>query len=101
MAFFPTQKSTWDDLQKDPKNKNKCGRPGINGGYMDNKFLRFGVNCFGKKPVAKPSDLAMMNQPLPTTAEQAVINQKVEFWKKNADALLKVNSFNKKQWSEY
>jgi hypothetical protein len=101
MAFFPTQKSTWDGLQKDPKNKNKCGRPGINGGYMDNKFLRFGVNCFGKKPAPKPSDLAMMNQPLPKTAEQAVIDQKVEFWKKNADALLKVNSFNRNQWSEY
>lgn len=101
MAFFPTQKSTWDGLQKDPKNKNKCGRPGINGGYMNNKFLRFGVNCFGKKPAPKPSDLAMMNKPLPKTSEQAVIDKKVEFWKKNADALLKVNSFNNKQWSEF
>ena len=101
MAYFPTQKSTWDGLQKDPKNKNKCGRPGVNGGFMNNKFLRFGVNCYGKKPEPKPSDLARMNQTLPKTADQAVIDQKVEFWKKNADALLKVNSFNNKQWSEY
>lgn len=101
MAYFPTQKSTWDGLQKDPKNKNKCGRPGVNGGYMDNKFLRFGVNCFGKKPEPSPAELAMMNQPLPKTADQAVIDQKVEFWKKNADTLLKVNSFNKNKWSEY
>jgi hypothetical protein len=101
MIYFPTQKSTWDQLQKDPKNKNKCGRPGINGGYMENKFLRFGVNCFGKKPDPKPEDLNRMHKPLPQTAEQAVIDQKVEFWKKNADALLKVNSFNNNQWSEY
>ena len=101
MAFFPTQKSTWDQLQKNPKDKNKCGRPGVNGGYMDNKFLRFGVNCFGKKPPPKPEDLAKMNQPLPQTAEQAIINKKVEFWKNNKDALLKVNSFNKTKWTEY
>lgn len=102
MAFFPTQKATWDTLQKDPANKNKCGRPGVNGGYMANKFLRFGVNCFGKKPEPSAAELAAMNnQTLPRTAEQAVIDQKVEFWKKNKDALLKVNSFNKKQWSEY
>jgi len=101
MAYFPTQKSTWTQLQKDPKNKNKCGRPGVNGGYMNNKFLRFGVNCFGKKPDPTPADLARMNQPLPKTAEQAIIDKKVEFWKKNSDALLKVNSFNKNKWSEY
>jgi hypothetical protein len=101
MAFFPTQKSTWDELQKNPKDKNKCGRPGINGGYMGNKFLRFGVNCYGKKPDPKPEELARMNQPLPKTADQAVIDKKVEFWKKNADALLKVNSFNNNKWSEF
>jgi len=101
MAYFPTQKSTWTQLQKDPKNKNKCGRPGVNGGYMNNKFLRFGVNCFGKKPDPTPAELAMMNQPLPKTSEQAIIDKKVEFWKKNSDALLKVNSFNKSKWSEY
>ena len=101
MAYFPTQKSTWDILQKNPANKNKCGRPGVNGGYIDNKFLRFGVNCFGKKPEPTPAELAMMNQPLPQNAEQSVIDQKVAFWKKNAEALLKLNSFNRKQWSEY
>jgi hypothetical protein len=101
MAYFPTQKSTWDQLQKNPKNKNKCGRPGINGGYMDNPYLRFGVNCFGQKPKPTQDQLNAMNQPLPKTAEQAVIDQKVEFWKKNSDALLKVNSFNKNKWSEF
>lgn len=101
MAFFPTQKTTWDELQKNPKDKHKCGRPGVNGGYMNNKYLRFGVNCYGKKPEPKPEDLNNMNKPLPKTADQAIIDKKVEFWKKNADALLKVNSFNNNKWSEY
>jgi hypothetical protein len=101
MIYFPTQKSTWDKLQKDPANKNKCGRPGVNGGFMQNKHLRFGVNCYGKKPKPTQAELDAMNQEPPKTAEQAQIDKKVEFWKKNADALLKVNSFNKEKWSEY
>jgi hypothetical protein len=101
MIYFPTQKSTWDKLQKDPANKNKCGRPGVNGGFMQNKHLRFGVNCYGKKPKPTQAELDAMNQAPPKTAEQAQIDKKVEFWKKNADALLKVNSFNKEKWSEF
>ena len=101
MIYFPTQKSSWDKLQKDPANKNKCGRPGINGGFMQNKFLRFGVNCYGKRPKPTQAELDAMNQPPPKTAEQAKIDEKVEFWKKNANVLLKVNSFNKEKWSEY
>ena len=36
MAFFPTQKETWEKFQKDPTMKNKCGRPGVNGGHIPN-----------------------------------------------------------------
>lgn len=48
-AYYPTQKCAWDDLQKtdDPE---KCGNPGINGGKFP-KGIRFGVNCYGYKPV--------------------------------------------------
>ena len=53
MAFFPTQKDTWEKLQANEESKNACGRPGVNGGYMGNPKLKFGVNCFGVKPVAK------------------------------------------------
>jgi len=55
MAFFPTQNATWSKLQKDPKTKNNCGRPGVNGGYIANPYIKFGVNCYGKKP--KPTDV--------------------------------------------
>jgi flagellar basal body-associated protein FliL len=52
MIFFPTQKKTWDKLQKTTDHKNDCGRPGVNGGYIKNPYVRFGVNCYGKKPKA-------------------------------------------------
>ena len=57
MILYPTQKSTWDALQKDkdPAKKNSCGRPGINGGFMADTILKVGVNCYGPKPT--------MNQP--------------------------------------
>ena len=62
MIFFPTQKDTWQKLQKDPKKKNNCGRPGINGGYMENPYVKFGVNCYGVKPKPKTSDLILKTQ---------------------------------------
>ena len=51
MALYPTQKSTWDELQRevDPAKRTRCGRPGVNGGYFD-PMTKFGVNCFGFKP---------------------------------------------------
>ena len=51
MALYPTQKATWQALQGevDPGKRTACGRPGVNGGYMD-PMLKFGVNCFGFKP---------------------------------------------------
>jgi hypothetical protein len=105
MAYFPTQKSTWNKLQKDEKTKNNCGRPGINGGYMANPYLKFGVNCFGQKPAPSDKDLNRLKQQknvyIPETEEEVVIDKKVEFWKENADKLLVINSFNHDKWSEY
>jgi hypothetical protein len=52
MILYPTQKATWDELQKstDPAKKNSCGRPGINGGHIDDAAMKAGVNCYGPKP---------------------------------------------------
>lgn len=105
MAYFPTQKATWTELQKSEKRKNNCGRPGINGGFMANPNIKFGVNCFGKKPKASDSDLARLNsrqtQAAPLTPEEEAINAKVKYWKDNAEKMLVLNSYNRKQWSEY
>ena len=104
MALFPTQKSTWNKLQDFPKHKNDCGRPGINGGYFNNPYLKFGVNCFGVKPKGSESDLSRMDAiratPYPKSPEDKELDKKIEDWKKNKDKLL-VNSFNKTVWSKY
>lgn len=108
MAFFPTQKDTWNKLQKHPSTANNCGRPGVNGGYMANPKLRFGVNCFGKKPAMKESDSTTMksyqetvNKQVPLTPEEAKMNEKMNYWKENASKLLNINGFNQNKWSEH
>lgn len=102
-AYFPTQKSTWAKLQKSPKIKNSCGRPGVNGGYIDNPDSRFGVNCYGKKPKPKPSDLAGLGagKNLPKSPEDAILDKKIAFWKANADKLFQINGYNNDKWSAY
>jgi len=105
MAYFPTQKSTWQELQKTDKNKNDCGRPGINGGHFANPYIKFGVNCFGKKPAPNEGELNRMkaqnNKIYPKSQKDSELEKKVQFWKENADKLLLINSYNKKEWSEY
>ena len=105
MAFFPTQKSTWNKLQKTDNHKNDCGRPGINGGYMANPYIKFGVNCYGKKRQPTDDELAALkaktDQVYPKNEKDVQLDAKVQFWKDNADKLLNINSFNTKEWSEY
>ena len=104
MALFPTQKESWKNLQGNCKTKNKCGRPGINGGYFHNPNIKFGVNCFGLKPKAKNSDLESMefkkSQPIPRTNAEKELDDKVNYWKTNVDKIA-VNSFNKDKWSRH
>jgi hypothetical protein len=105
MILFPTQKSTWNDLQKNEKHKNDCGRPGVNGGYIANPYMKFGVNCYGKKPKPTDNDLnrmtAKQNHVFPKTKEEIELDSKISYWKDNADKLLQINSYNTKKWSEY
>ena len=106
MAFFPTQKQTWKDLQGgDGKRKNNCGRPGVNGGFFANPNIKFGVNCFGKKPAAKKSDVSWMESvnaiPFPRTDAEKKMDEKVKFWKDNLSQKAQVSSFNKDKWSRY
>jgi hypothetical protein len=105
MAFFPTQKKTWDKLQKSEKHKNNCGRPGVNGGHIANPYIKFGVNCYGKKPKPSDHDLKRMKAnevpELPPSKEEKEKQEKIQKWKDNADEMLRVNSYNKKRWSKY
>ena len=104
MALFPTQKATWNKLQNTDRSKNACGRPGINGGYIKNKHVRFGVNCYGKKPKASDKELAYMNanvlDKIPESEEDRNLKAKLDVLKSNPDKFLIVNSFNRTAWSE-
>ena len=104
MAFFPTQKQTWSDLQNSDTQKNNCGRPGVNGGYFANANTKFGVNCFGLKPNAKKNDVNCMETkntvPFPQTQAEKKMDEKVKYWKENLENNI-VSSFNKDKWSRF
>ena len=105
MILFPTQKGTWDKLQKG-KNKSACGRPGVNGGMMENPYSRFGANCFGVKPkpsddaLAKLAEAAASGDTMPMTEEDRILAMKAKYWKEHGGDILKINAFNGKSWSE-
>jgi hypothetical protein len=103
MALFPTQQTTWDGLQKTKDNKNACGRPGVNGGYIDDPNIRFGINCYGKKPKPTAQNLAALNNNgtanIPKSQEDIILEKKIQFWKDNSDKLIQVNSYNNTKWS--
>jgi len=76
MALYPTQKGTWDALQReaDQGKRTACGRPGVNGGYFD-PSSKFGVNCFGIKPQGNVS----LPTPLPGTDPSAFNSAVAQF----------------------
>ena len=100
MALFPTQKSTWDKLQDNDNTKHNCGRPGINGGYMANPALRFGVNCYGVKPNKRDIDYGPVTFGDVKSAEDKAMDAKVAFWKSQKDKL-KLNHYDATRWSRY
>lgn len=96
MALYPTQKATWDALQReiDPAKKTACGRPGVNGGYFD-PMLKFGVNCFGFKPKGDFKGPA----PLPGTDKTAFDAAVAKF--KEMLKSMTVVPFSRQEWSGY
>lgn len=101
MALFPTQQKTFDELQKIEGHENDCGRPGVNGGYISNPALRFGVNCYGYKPRMTPEEEDLMaNQPIyPKTEKDIAMENRVKYWKDKLTEIL-VSPFNHERWSK-
>lgn len=101
MALFPTQQKTFDQLQKIEGHENDCGRPGINGGYISNPAIKFGVNCYGYKPRMTPEEEDIMaNQPIyPKTMKDIAMENRVKYWKDKLKEIL-VSPFNHKTWSK-
>ncbi len=101
MALYPTQKKTYDGLQKIKGHEHDCGRPGINGGYMKNEKLRFGVNCYGKKPKITPEEQHILESstPYPLTVEERNFNKLVRYYKQKLPEMI-ISPFNYKKWNK-
>lgn len=100
MAYYPTQYKSWEKLQKIKGHEHDCGRPGINGGYIDNPNVRFGVNCYGHKPkrTALEAELMKDNQEFPITQKDINLENKIEYWRSRLSDIL-VAPFNRDRWS--
>ena len=102
LALFPTQKKTYDRLQTIPGHENDCGRTGVNGGYIANPNVKFGVNCYGNKPkiTSEEEELMQTASPYPETAKDLAFQKRVDFWKNKVDEIL-VSPFNHNTWSSF
>jgi len=101
MALFPTQQNTYNNLQQIKGHEHDCGRPGINGGYIANPDIKFGVNCYGIKPriTRNEEELMQTMTPYPETKQDVEFQQKVDFWKNKANEIL-LSPFNYNSWEE-
>ena len=102
LALFPTQQKTYDNLQNIEGHKNDCGRPGINGGFIANPKVRFGVNCYGYKPkiTSEEEDIMKEATPYPETAKDLAFQKRVDFWKNKVNDIL-VSPFNYDTWGSF
>ena len=101
LAVYPTQESTWKELQDGPEEQRSvCGRPGVNGGYFDNPDLRFGVNCYGIKPAQSTNDAREVSSADNKPVTPAVIDfeKKVNKYKSEIDTI-GILPFNKQKWA--
>lgn len=100
MVLFPTQQKTWDKLQTIEGHENDCGRPGVNGGKIANPNAKFGVNCYGFKPIITTAEQDnMKNTPVyPVSMKDIELQKKLEYWKKRVPEIL-LSPFNKNSWS--
>jgi len=100
LALFPTQKETYKYLQTIPGHENDCGRAGINGGYIANPKIKFGVNCYGHKPkiTSEEDELMRIAKPYPETEKDASFQRRIDYWKNKIDEIL-VSPFNNNKWS--
>lgn len=88
LALFPTQKKTWEKLQNAaPSKRDICGHYGVNGGKFP-KHMRFGANCYGKRPEKPDYDFEF-----PKLPEREKIVKKIRRFKN-----VIVAPFNRYRW---
>ena len=98
LALFPTSKDIYNKLKTKPRHKNDCGRQGVNGGFIGNKNIKFGVNCFGKKPEMDDTEKYFMDH---YTFSPAYTDASYDQFDASYSALnLLVAPFNQGKWNE-
>ncbi len=100
MALFPTQEGKWKNLQEIDGHEHDCGRPGINGGYIDNPNVKFGVNCYGIKPNITPEEIKRMENAViyQKTKKELQFDKLVDEWKQKLPNIL-LSPFNSDNWN--
>ena len=95
LALFPIQKSLYNELKTIPGHQHDCGRPGVNGGYIEDETTKFGVNCYGKKPYMTEKDAEYMKKYTYTPTISPEDQSKIE----NAVNDILIAPFTKNKWS--
>lgn len=100
MALYPTQKASWEILQKSKGHEHDCGHPGINGIYIPDPNKKFGVNCYGPKPHVTPDQVHdMINTPIyKKNSKELAFDKSVDFWRTKISQIV-VAPFNHNNWS--
>jgi hypothetical protein len=100
MALFPTQQDKWNTLQTLPGHEKDCGHPGVNGGYIDNTSLKFGVNCFGNKPsISDDASRRMREKSIyKKTDKEIKFDKQVDLLRNNLSKI-EIAPFNHNNWS--
>ena len=100
MAFFPTQQEKWDKLQKLPGHEQDCGRPGINGGYIYDPSMNYGVNCYGPKPGINRDEVELMREKpfYYKNMNELNFDKKVDYWRGKINQI-EMAPFNHDNWS--
>jgi hypothetical protein len=97
MVLFPSQKEYINQLKQFPGHERDCGRIGVNGGYVRNKYAKFGVNCYGKKPYATEKDKEYLTK---YKLAGSVPDDLLKKLRKEKEKDFLVTPFNKEKWSE-
>ena len=100
-AVYPTQNETWQKVQSGPdENKNSCGAVGLNGGYFENPEMKFGVNCYGPKPLQSQhsQEVMMRKDNIPLSVPALEVDKKTQEYRSQLNSI-GVLPFNENKWA--
>jgi hypothetical protein len=100
LALYPTSNNVYKQLQNISGHSHDCGVPGVNGGYISNPKIKFGVNCYGYKPKITLEEEELMHvSPYPKTMKDILFEKQVDYYKTKVNDIL-VSPFNNNAWSK-